>query len=126
MRTGPVVVLVALLAMVVAVGATTATATAPSGIRGNVIRGPLSPVCREGTPCTGPAGGVVLIVLRGGQRIAKTTTTAAGTYRFVLPPGTYVVRTLRTSMAGSLQPHTVRVRQARFTIANFEIDTGLR
>jgi hypothetical protein len=29
-------------------------------------------------------------------------------------------------MFGSLQPRTVRVRAGWFTIANFEIDTGIR
>jgi hypothetical protein len=117
---------IAVLVAVVATIATGASATASSGIRGNVIRSPIAPVCRAGTSCSGPAGGVVLVALRDGRRVAKTTTTEAGTFRFVLNPGVYVVRTLRTSMANSFAARTVRVRPGRFTISNFEIDTGIR
>jgi hypothetical protein len=118
--------LIVVLVAVVATIATGASATASSGIRGNVTRGPTSPVCRAGMSCTGPAGGIVLVAFRSGRQVAKTRTTEAGTFRFVLSPGVYVVRTLRTSMANSFAARTVRVRPGRFTISNFEIDTGIR
>ena len=50
----------------------------------------------------------------------------AGTYRVVLRPGTYVVRSPRKLVFGRLAPRTVRVVAGRFTVANFEIDTGIR
>jgi hypothetical protein len=104
----------------------TASAARRSGIRGTVIKSPTSPVCREGVPCSAPAGGIVLVALRAGVRVATTTTSDAGTYRFVLGPGTYLLRSLRSSMFGSPAPRTVRVRRGRFTVVNFEIDTGIR
>src|SRR4051794_34661345 len=54
-------------------------------------------------PCSGPAGGVTVVTMRSGTRVATNTTTEAGTYRFVLRPGTYVVRTLRSSIRGQLR-----------------------
>ena len=109
-----------------AVGSLGASAAAPSGIRGTVIKSPTRPVCEEDVPCSAPATGVTLAFLRGGVRVATATTSKAGTYRVVLPPGTYVVRTLRKPMFGSPQTRTVRVVPGRFAAANFEIDTGIR
>jgi hypothetical protein len=116
----------AVVAGALAVGATVAAAAVPSGIRGIVIKSPTRPVCEEDMPCSAPAAGVTLAFLRGGVRVATATTSKAGTYRVVLPPGTYVVRTLRKLMFGSPQPRTVRVLPGHFAAANFEIDTGIR
>ena len=84
------------------------------------------PVCQEGLPCSAPAAGVAIAFFRGGHRIASTTTSRAGTYRVVLRPGTYVVRSSRKLIFGTLTPRTVRVVAGRFTVANFDIDTGIR
>lgn len=92
---------------------------------GTVIKSPTKPVCEEGDPCSAPAAGVTLAFLRGGVRVATATTSKAGTYRVVLRPGTYVVRSLRKGF-GSPQPRTVRVLPGHFTVANFELDTGIR
>jgi hypothetical protein len=110
----------------VAVGSLGASAAAPSGIRGIVIKSPTRPVCEEDMPCSAPAAGVTLAFLRGGVRVATATTSKAGTYRVMLPPGTYVVRSFRKLMFGSPQPRTVRVVRGLFAVANFEIDTGIR
>jgi hypothetical protein len=116
----------ALAGAAVAVAATAATGTTPCGIRGTVTRSPITPVCRAGTPCSAPAAGLVLVVLARGERVATVTTSAAGTYRVVLRPGTYVLRSLRRSTFGSLPPRTVRVTTGRFTVVNVTIDTGIR
>lgn len=103
-----------------------AATTTTSGIKGTVIRGPTMPVCRQGVACSAPAAGYALVFLRGGVRIATATTTEAGIFRVTLKPGTYIVRSLRRSTFGALPPHAVRVLPGRFTVANFEIDTGIR
>ena len=109
---------------VLAAGSLVATAATQGGIRGTVIKGPTRPVCEEDVPCSAPAAGVTLIFARGGVRVATATTSKAGTYRVVLRPGTYVIRSPR-KIFGSPMP-TVRVRAGAFTVANFEIDTGIR
>ena len=60
------------------VGSADASAALRSGIRGSVIKGPTSPVCREGEPCTAPAAGIVLVVARQGVTVATVTTSEAG------------------------------------------------
>jgi len=112
--------------IVLVAGPVGAAAAAPSGIRGTVIKSPTKPVCEEGVPCSAPAGGVALVFLRGGVRVATATTLKTGTYRVVLRPGTYVVRTLRKLPFGSPQPRAGQVVAGRFTVVNFEIDTGIR
>ena len=103
-----------------------AAESSSSGIRGSVIKSPTSPVCQEGVPCSGPAADVALVVFRAGVKVATVRTSDAGMYRFVLRPGTYVIRSVRRSMFGYIPPRTVRVRPGRFTVVNFEIDTGVR
>ena len=112
--------------IVLVAGPVGAAAAAPSGIRGTVIKSPTKPVCEEGVPCSAPAAGVALAFFRGGTRVATATTSGFGTYRVVLRPGTYVVRSPRKLIFGTLAPRTVRVVAGRFTVANFEIDTGIR
>jgi uncharacterized membrane protein len=103
-----------------------ASAATPSGIRGIVIKSPTKPVCEEGIPCSAPAAGVALVFLRGGVRVATVVTSKAGAYRVVLPPGTYVVRTLRKPAFGGPSLRRVRVPPGRFVVADIEIDTGIR
>jgi len=116
-------VLVTLIAL--ASASTGATASA-SGIRGTVVRSPITPVCREGVRCSAPAPGVVVVALRGGVRVASATTSSAGMYRLALPPGTYVLRAPRLLMSGGHQSRTVRVVKGVFTVMNFSVDTGIR
>jgi hypothetical protein len=114
-------------ACLVAVGGSMgALAAAPSGIRGTVIKSPTKPVCEEDVPCSAPAAGVVLVLVRNGVEAARARTQPNGSFRVVLSPGTYVVRTLRKFPIGGMHPRTVRVLAGRFTVANFEIDTGIR
>jgi hypothetical protein len=97
-----------------------------AGIRGTVIRSPITPVCRQGVPCSAPAGGVVLVFARGGHEVARTTSLRNGSFTTVLSPGTYVVRGARRSSIGGLRPRIVAVRAGAFTIVRLTIDTGIR
>ncbi|MCY7303008.1 MAG: carboxypeptidase regulatory-like domain-containing protein [Thermoleophilia bacterium] len=123
MRIAVALVVASIAFAVTSVGA---PAAAQSGIRGTVIRSPVTPVCRQEVPCSAPASGVVVVVLRGGSRVASATTSKTGRYRVVLEPGTYTVRLLRTPRFGSSTPRTVRVSEGRFVVANIGIDTGIR
>jgi hypothetical protein len=88
---------------------------------GSVSIGPLTPVCRAGTPCSGPAKHVRLTFTRGA--VSRTVaTTAAGAYRVTLAPGTWQVR---ASVGERLTPASVTVRAGTHR-ANFGIDTGIR
>jgi hypothetical protein len=88
---------------------------------GSVTIGPLTPVCRQGTPCSGPAKHVTLTFTRAG-RVMSAKTDAAGAYRLTLPVGTWSVR---ASAGMRMTPTTVVIRGGAHR-ANFSIDTGLR
>jgi hypothetical protein len=109
------VIVTALLALIP--GSTTTT-----GLRGHVTIGPLTPVCRAGTPCFGNAKHVTLS-FRHVFVVTNAVTDGSGYYRVALGPGTYLVK---ASKGQSVRPVTVSVVAGRTRIVNFAIDTGIR
>ena len=119
------VLVIGLATLALAVPAT--SATTPSGLRGIVTRGPVTPVCRVDVPCDEPAANVVLVFSQSGRVIARTTTGRAGGYRLTLRPGRYSVRTTRRTGIGSgVMPASVLVPRGRVARVDFKIDTGIR
>jgi hypothetical protein len=107
-------------------GATSAPAGPPSGLRGVVTRSPIMPVCMEGVPCSAPAKNTPLVFFRAGRSV-RTQTDSLGHYRIALVPGWWRVRTAAVPRIGSgIEPHTVRVLAGRFRVVNLDIDTGIR
>ena len=88
---------------------------------GSVSIGPLTPVCRVGTPCSGPARHTTLTFTHA-SRSVSTKTDAAGRYRLSLSVGTWSVR---ASAGMRIAPFSVVVRTGTHR-TNFAIDTGLR
>jgi hypothetical protein len=122
---GKHVVLIAALA-VISLGATSADATTPSGLRGLVTRSPIMPVCREGVPCSAPAKNIWLVFSRKGRSV-RTRTDTTGHYRVVLASGWWNVRTAAPLRIGSgISPRSIRVVAGRFRVVNLDIDTGIR
>jgi hypothetical protein len=96
-----------------------------SGLYGHVSVGPLTPVCRVGTPCDGPApANTKLLFARHGHVVARTRTKAGGAYRIALRPGWYTVRA-RIGM-GVVKPPSVHVVRRRFIRVDLAVDTGIR
>lgn len=107
-------------------GATSADATAPSGLRGLVTRSPIMPVCMEGVPCAAPAKNMRLDFFRKGRKVS-TRTDSTGRYRVALAPGWWNVRTAKPLLIGSgISPRNIRVYAGRFRVVNLDIDTGIR
>ena len=100
--------------------------TAAGGLKGRVMRGPTTPVCRVGVPCEEPARGVKLVFVRSGKVIGRTTTSQKGYYRIALRSGPYSVHTDRRGFEKVPQPSRVRVPTDRFKRVDFHIDTGIR
>jgi hypothetical protein len=96
---------------------------APSGFRGYVTIGPLTPVCRAGTPCDGPAKHVTLSFLRNGVVVKRVVTGDLGGYRIVLRYGPY---TVRASSGMSIRPARVWAHRGLVAKLDFAIDTGIR
>ena len=97
-----------------------------AGLFGTVTRAPAMPVCIAGQPCSKPAAGVTLTFARGGVTAKSVVTAANGTYRVLLPPGTYTVRVAGLSRIQRLSPLTVVVRRGVMARQAFVIDTGIR
>jgi hypothetical protein len=94
-------------------------------LQGQVIRGPVTPVCRIGTACDGPAAHVRLFFSRGGTTTSAVTD-AKGFYRVRLAAGTYVVRTNQRPFGVTPQPRMARVVAGEVRRVDFHIDTGIR
>ena len=108
-----------LVALVSAVALLTGT------LHGTVMRGPIAPVCRLGTPCSAPAKNVTLSFTRNGST-RRTTTDGSGRYSIRLPAGVYAVKTNQRPLGIVPQPRSVRVRAGQSTRVDFAIDTGIR
>jgi hypothetical protein len=94
-------------------------------LQGHVSRGPITPVCRAGNPCDGPAVHVRLFFVRDGTT-STAVTDARGFYRVRLGAGTYRVRTDQRPFGVTPQPRTVRVVGGGVRRVDFHIDTGIR
>jgi hypothetical protein len=104
-----------------------AVAAALGGLHGVVMRGPTTPVCRVGVPCSAPAVGAVLLFSSGGRTVARVRTGAGGRYSVSLAPGRYTVRLGPSPRIGfGLRPVHVRVVGGVRRRLDFMIDTGIR
>src|SRR4051812_39495641 len=88
---------------------------------GAVTVGPTTPVCRVGTPCSGPAKHATILFTRPGRSLSAKTD-ATGRYRVTLPVGTWAVR---VNVGMRVAPATVVVRAGTHR-ENFAVDTGIR
>jgi len=113
------------LALVLVAGAQ--ATVSPSGLRGVVMRGPISPMCVAEEPCTEPAANVTLLFSRNDRIVGRTVTDSVGRYRLRLPAGVYAVRRPGSVTIGrGMEPDHARVYAGRFVRVNFSIDTGIR
>jgi hypothetical protein len=120
-------VLVLVCVGAVAVSGGTAAAQSDSGLYGKVVIYPALPVCQQGTPCSRPAGHVVLRFWRDGRRVAAVRTRADGTFRLALNPGTYAVTTPAEQLKRpALHPRKATVPRDRYARLNFTLDVGIR
>ena len=99
-----------------------AALAAAAVLYGTVTIGPLTPVCRVGVPCDGPARGATLTFVRPGGTSVSVRTDAAGRYRVGLLPGTWSVR---ASVGMRLSPTSVTVHPGTQR-DDFSVDTGIR
>ena len=90
------------------------------------MRGPTSPVCRAGTPCTAPAGGTELVFTQGDTGVSAMVA-KDGSYFVSLKPGTYTVTASSQQLVGrGIEPSSIVVRSGPREKRDFRIDTGIR
>src|SRR5580765_194422 len=111
------------LALVIS-GSAAGTGPLSSGLQGVVRRGPTTPVCAIGKPCSTPVK-TTLIFTRLGRRFTVPTGTYGG-YRALLAPGVYSVTTSPKIGFGNLTPARVKVRLGHVDHLDFTADTGIR
>jgi hypothetical protein len=122
-----VVITAVSLALMIVAGAGAQVTAVPSGLRGVVMRGPISPMCVAEEPCTEPARNVTLLFSRNGRIVGRAVTDSAGRYRLRLPAGAYAVRRPASVGIGrGIEPDHARVYARRFLRVDFSIDTGIR
>jgi hypothetical protein len=98
-----------------------------SGLHGIVTRGPTTPVCMVGVPCSARAVGAVLVFSRAGHTVLRVRTGAGGRYSVHLAPGYYTVQVSPVPRIGfGIRPAHVLVRRNVDTRLDFSIDTGIR
>ena len=114
------------LALASALLAQDAGSQGPSGLRGVVMRGPTTPVCRDGESCEAPAKELVLQFKRKGQIKAQVKTSRTGTYLVNLRPGVYAVSSPGLRRIERLKPAEVRVPRGRVGRADLYLDTGIQ
>ena len=96
-------------------------------LHGVVTRGPTTPVCQVGVPCSKPAAGVVLVFSRAGSIVARARSGADGRYSLRLRAGAYDVRLAGTPTIGrGFLPRRVVLSSVRQARVDFSIDTGIR
>jgi hypothetical protein len=117
-------------ALVLAVGAAAPAGTQPTtGLKGNVWRGPVSPVCRIDTPCYVPYNGrLIFTPFRLTVPVKAIRTTIKGLYTASLSPGRYRVTTRSGPkfVGRNVEPEVVLVPKAGTRRVDFVVDTGIR
>ena len=132
MSAGLPLALAAGLLVLVACGDQPPAAEPESGVTGVVHLGPQCPVESSTDPCDEqPASGVIVVVSEqipgdayvAGEEVARTTTSADGTFTVTLAPGDYVV----TAEAGmSCELMDARVVRGAYAQVDVPCDTGIR
>jgi hypothetical protein len=97
------------------------------GLHGVVTRGPTTPVCKVGVPCSAPAVGAVLVFSRAGHTTTRAHAGAGGRYSVRLAPGYYTVTASPVPRIGfGIRPNRVHVTPDIDARLDFSIDTGIR
>jgi hypothetical protein len=98
-------------------------ATLLSGLYGTVTRGPITPVCQDGVPCSAPYANATLVFSRPSVT-RRVTTDAKGKYRISLAPGRWSLRVKDAHFGWKAT--AVWVPRGRYAKLNVSVDTGIR
>jgi hypothetical protein len=111
--------LAVLVALVLGLAASASAATAERTARAGVLKGVVTrgPVCSREHPCSALAG-VKIVFVRNGHTVARTTTSAVGTYKIRLRAARYGIRLPGHSRWA---PAYARVRAGQITRVNIAI-----
>lgn len=97
-----------------------------SGIEGQVILGPLSPVEQPGVINHRPYQAIVSVMDQEGKTVAKLQSDVNGRFRITLEPGTYTLRPESPGFYPSAPQRSVTVSENQFTSVRIAYDSGIR
>lgn len=97
-----------------------------SGIAGEVILRPVSPVEGPGMPTHRPCEAGIRIMDENGRTVAECRSGPDGRFRADLPPGAYVLHAEPDVAGPRAPPQTVTVEKKRFTAVRIVVDSGIR
>jgi len=103
-----------------------APAPATSGIDGEVILRPVSPVERPGMVNQRPYEALIAVADGGGRTVAEVRSDADGRFRIILEPGTYVLHPESDAIYPHAPAQSVTVVKDRFTPVRVTYDSGIR
>lgn len=100
---------------------------ADTGLQGQVIYGPITPVCRDNEPCEAPFS-AWFSVLKNAREVNRFQSDKQGKFSVALDPGLYVVVPDSTAplMAPQQQRKEVEVLPQGMTPVTLYFDTGIR
>ena len=98
-----------------------------TGLVGQVLRGPITPVCRVDVPCDAPFS-AWFEVLQGTALVTRFHSDSAGAFKVALAPGAYVVVPSDSAplMMPTAQRKDVIVGPHGVTHVTLAFDTGIR
>lgn len=98
-----------------------------TGLEGQVMRGPITPVCRVDVPCDAPFS-AWFTVFRNDSLVTRFHSDSSGAFRVALAPGDYVVVPSDSAplMLPGAQRKAVTVAADGFTHITLDFDTGIR
>jgi hypothetical protein len=101
--------------------------TPDTGLQGQVIRGPITPVCKENEPCDAPFS-AWFSVLKNDREVSRFQSDIHGEFAIALDPGIYTIVPDSSAplMAPQQQRKAVEVRRESITHVTLHFDTGIR
>jgi hypothetical protein len=97
-----------------------------SGIRGEVVLRPISPVERPGSVNERPYQALIGVTNEAGQAVAEVRSGPDGRFVIVLAPGTYVLHPESEAIYPQASAQTVTVIKNHVTPVHIVYDSGIR
>jgi hypothetical protein len=98
-----------------------------TGLQGKVLRGPITPVCKDNEPCDAPFS-AEFIVLKNARKVGRFKSDSQGEFAIALEPGLYIIVPDSSAplMAPPQQQKEVEVQPEGMTPVTLYFDTGIR
>ena len=98
-----------------------------SGVKGQVVVGPMCPVVQEGQECPDqPYQATLTVNNPNGKKIVQVQTDAEGRFKIPLEPGEYILHPESPNVMPFASEQAVTVQAGKFTEVTVNYDSGIR